>query len=585
MRLPRLLLLALLLLLAPPALAQLAPAPAAEAGEAKAEVPKALASPRATMQTFLTEAVAAADGGGTAHLDAAAACLDLSAIPAPARLDSGRELAIKLKEVLDRIRLVDYATIPANPEGPPYVFDRDADTGVSIVIARAPSGEWRFTTETVAGIDDLFRSLEARAKVAGVAGSPANLSPSLWLRSKMPDALKKVGFLMEHWQWLTLALLVIFGVLFARLVRFLLMGPVSRRLDQRELGVPRELVARTLSPLGLIVMAIFWVTGLSWVGLSPDLHSFFVVIVKFLAAFALVRFAFRIVDIMSHVLATRAAKTEGRFDDLLVPLFRKSVKVVIFAVGVVFIADVVGISASSLLAGLGLGGLAIALAAQDTVKNFFGSLTVILDRPFEVGDAVIIGGSTEGVVEEVGFRSTRIRTYENSLITLPNATFISAQVDNLGARNWRRLKATIGVTYDTPPDKLRAFTEGLRELIRNHPLTKKEGYAVYFNGLGASSLDILFITHFETKSFDAAAKGQHDLLLSVVTLASRLGVEFAFPTRTVVLQKGGAAPPTQTYAPADAARVDADHRLGREEALRILGKAPVTTAGAPDASD
>lgn len=584
MRLPRLLPLALLLLLlAPPALAQLPTA--AEAADGEAEVAKALASPRATMQTFLTEAVAAAEDGGSAHLDAAAACLDLSAIPAPARLDSGRELAIKLKEILDRIRLVDYATIPDAPIGPPYVFDRDATTGIAIVIARAPSGEWRFTTETVAGIDDLYRSLEVRDKVAGVAGSPANLSPSLWLRSKMPDALKQVGFLMEHWQWLTLVLLVIFGVLFARLVRMLLMGPVSRRLDRRDVGVPRELVARMLSPLGLIVMAIFWVAGLSWVGLSPDLQSFFVVIVKFLAAFAVLRFAFRVIDIMSHVLSTRASKTEGRFDDLLVPLFRKSLKVVITAIGVAFIADVVGISASSLLAGIGLGGLAIALAAQDTVKNFFGSLTVILDRPFEVGDAVIIGGSTEGVIEEVGFRSTRIRTYENSLITMPNATFISANVNNLGARNWRRFKTTIGVTYDTPPEKLRAFTEGLRELIRNHPITKKDGYAVYLEGLGPSSLNILFVTHFETKSFDIAANGQHDLLLSIVTLASRLGVEFAFPTQTLVLQKGGDAPASQTHAPADDARVEEDHRLGRDEALRVLGKAPVPVTTETDATD
>ncbi|TNF33324.1 MAG: mechanosensitive ion channel family protein [Deltaproteobacteria bacterium] len=578
MRPPRFLLLALLMFVAPLAQAQAQGPTAAEETGASA-VPKGLESARATMRTFLTEAVAAADGDGSAHLDAAAACLDLSAIPAPSRVDSGRDLAIKLKEILDRIRLVDYDTIPDAPDGSPYVFDRDEATGLAITIARGKDGGWRFTTDTVAGIDDLFRSLESRTKVAGVAGSPANLSPSLWLRSKMPDALKNVGFLMEHWQWLTLIVLIILGTLIGRLARILLYGPVSRRLDKRDLGVPRELVTRALKPLGLIVMAIFWIVGLSWVGLNPDLQSFFVVIVKFLAAFGVVRFAFRIVDMISHVLARRAEATEGRFDDLLVPLFRKSMKVVITAIGVVFIADVVGVSPASLLAGLGLGGLAIALAAQDMVKNFFGSLTVLLDRPFEVGDFVVIGGNTEGTVEEVGFRSTRIRTVENSLITLPNANLISAKVDNLGARNWRRFKTTIGVTYDTSPEKLRAFTEGLRELIKNHPLTKKEGYAVYFDGLGATSLDILFMTHFVTKSFDVAAKGKHDLLLSIVTLASRLGVEFAFPTQTVIVQKGGDAPASATYAPADAARVEEDHRLGREEALRILGEATTPAPG------
>jgi len=575
MRLPRLLLLALLLFAASAAHAQ---GPPAEQGDAKPAVPEGLESPRDTMRTFLTEAVAAADGAGSAHLDAAAACLDLSAIPAPARVDSGRELTIKLKEILDRIRLVDYDLIPDAPDGPPYVFDREAETGIAITIARGNDGAWRFTTETVAGIDDLYRALEARERVAGVAGSPSNLSPSLWLRSKMPDDLKKVGFLMEHWQWLALVILVILGVLIARVVRLLLQGPVSRRLDKRELGVPKELVSRALKPLGLVVMAIFWIVGLAWVGLSPDLHSFFIVIVKFLAAFGLVRFAFRIIDIISHVFGNRAAKTDGRFDDLLVPLFRKSMKVVVAAIGIVFIADVVGISPASLLAGLGLGGLAIALASQDMVKNFFGSLTVILDRPFEVGDTVIIGGNTEGTVEEVGFRSTRIRTYENSLITLPNANLISAKVDNLGARNWRRFKTNIGVTYDTPPEKLRAFTEGLRELIRNHPITKKDAYTVYLNGLGAASLDILFVARFVTRSYDEAVKAQHDMLLAIVTLASRLGVEFAFPTQTLIVQKGGDAPASQAYEPADDARVEEDHRLGREEALRVLAQAKVEDA-------
>jgi len=577
-----------LALFAPPATAQPLPVGApdgAAAAEAPAEVPETLRSARATMRTFLTETVAAATEGGDAHLDLAARCLDLSGIAAPARAESGRDLAIKLKEVIDRIRFVVYEDIPDAPSGPPYVFHRDQETEVAITLAPDATGTWRFTRDTVSGIEDLYRALESRAKVAGVAESPANLSPSFWLRSKMPDALKHVGFLMEHWQWLTLIVLIVLGVLLARFIRRLLFGPVERWLDRRQLSVPHELVATALRPLGLIFMALFWVIGLRWVGLSPELLGFFSVIVKFLAAFGVVSFAYRLINIASHVLQRRADATEGRFDDLLVPLFRKSAKILVTAVGVVFIADVVGISPASLLAGLGLGGLAVALAAQDTVKNFFGSLTVLLDRPFEVGDAVIIGGDTEGTVEEVGFRSTRIRTYDHSLITLPNANLISAKVDNLGARPYRRFKTTIGVTYDTSPDKLRAFTEGLRELIRNHPMTRKDSYAVYLNGLGASSLDILFVTHFTTNTFDVAARAQHELLLDIVTLASRLGVEFAFPTQTLVLQRGGDAPASAVHPLADPSTVERDHRLGRDEAQSIIARARATVAAADAAAD
>ena len=563
----------------PPAASAAAPA---AAPAAPPEVPEALRSARATMRTFLTALTAAASTGAAADLDAAAACLDLSELTAPARAESGRDLAVKLKEVIDRIRFVLYDELPDAPVGPPYVFYRDSLTGHVIALAADATGAWRFTPDTVAAIEDLYRALESHAKVPGVAATPADLSPSLWLRSKMPEPLKRVGFLMEHWQWLALILLVLVGALLARLIRWLLFGPVDRWLAHRALVVPSELVIAALRPLGLIVMALTWVLGLRWVGLSPEVQSVFTVAVKFLAAFGVVAFAFRLIDLASHVFARRADATPGRFDDLLVPLIRKSAKVVFAAIGIVFIADVVGVTPASLLAGLGLGGLAVALAAQDTVKNLFGSLTVLLDRPFDVGDAVIIGNDTEGVIEEVGFRSTRIRTYENSLITLPNANLISAKVDNLGARTHRRFRAVLGLTYDTPPEKLRAFTEGVRELIRSHPLTRKDNFAVFVHALGPSSIDVLVLVHFQTGAFDVAAGAQHELLLDVVTLASRLGVSFAFPTQTVVLRRGGDAPSSAAYPLADASTLDRDHRVGREEAQAILAAARTAPAPTPE---
>jgi len=544
------------------------------AGQAQVQVPESRASARATMRTFL-EAMVDAASGQTGRLADAVACLDLSDLPIAGREDAGEELAIKLKEVIDRIRFVVFDDLPDDPRGPPYIFDRDATTGIPIVVAPDERGEWRFSRETVARIDDLYRALEHLDTVPGVTAPATVLSPSMWLRSKMPLELRRFGILLEHWQWLGLLVLLLLGFIIGRLVRFILHGPVRSWLSHRELVVPNELIYRMLRPAGAIAMAVTWVMGLRWLGLPPGMHALVVVVVKFIAAMAIVWFVLRVIDVVAHVFARRAAQTVSRFDDLLVPLFRKAAKVVVTAIGIVFIADVVGISPSSLLAGVGLGGLAVALAAQDTVKNFFGSLTVLLDRPFEVGDAVNIGGNTEGIVEEVGFRSTRIRTAENSLITLPNSNLISAKVDNLGRRNFRRFRTVIQITYDTPPDKIQAFCEGLRELVRQSDLTRKDNFHVYLDNLGAHSIDILFVSFFTVTGFGPAQAARHDLLLGVITLASRLGVEFAYPTQSVIVSQGASSPgaPT-TYPVLDPGAHEDALRLGRAEAARIVGRPP-----------
>ncbi|HUP42395.1 MAG TPA: mechanosensitive ion channel family protein, partial [Thermoanaerobaculia bacterium] len=232
--------------------------------------------------------------------------------------------------------------------------------------------------------------------------------------------------------------------------------------------------------------------------------------------------------------------TRNRFDDLLVPLVRKSLKVFIAAFGLVFVADTLDIEVSSLLAGLGLGGLAVALAAQDTVKNLFGSLTVLVDRPFSVGDWVVVGDH-EGTVEEVGFRSIRIRTFYNSLITLPNSNLISSAVDNYGARRFRRWSTKLGIAYDTPPERIEAFCEGLRELVRRHPTTRKDIFHVYLNAFGESALEVLLYVFFEEPDWGAELAARHRLALDVLRLADTLGVELAFPTRTVWLHEAAEA--------------------------------------------
>ena len=368
-----------------------------------------------------------------------------------------------------------------------------------------------------------------------------------WLRANVPPELREVGFLLEHWQWLGLLAAVLLGILVGRLAAMIAVS-IGRRVFQRivpsgDVGV----IKRGGGAIGLVLGAAVARAAFFGLRLPKAFMDPLSVATRFLAATALVLTAYRLVDIFMAHLMERARRTPSRSDDVLVPLLRKSIKVVVIAFGFVFVADNLNVGISSLLAGLGLGGLALALAAQDTVKNLFGSITVLLDRPFQVDDAVIIG-SVEGTVEEVGLRSTRIRTAGDSMITVPNANLISTNVENLGARRWRRWLTRIRVGYDTPPETIEAFCEGIRELIRQQEDTRKEGFDVCANEFGPSAIEIVLSVFFRSTTSSAELAARHQLLLGIVRLATRLGISFAYPVQTVHLFRPG--------EPADAASLE-----------------------------
>jgi MscS family membrane protein len=496
----------------------------------RAPVPSAHASARATMRTFLEAFYV----DGEPDLATAAACLDLSGLPAEVRQLKGRELASTLKQVLDRSRLVRFEEIPDDPEGPPYVFLRRGEG--EVVIERTAGGEWLFNSSTVSSLDDLHRALEGREVVEGVERQgPEAVSLGTWLRGLMPPSLRSKVLFLEGWQWLGLIAIILAGIVAGRVFVFVATRIIHRVFDRGTRGVDPDIVIRTAGPLGALVTLLVWGLGIFWLGLPVAVFTLYYRAVRVVAIVVAVVVAYRLADLLAGLLENRADRTDTRFDDLLVPLVRKSLKVFVAAIGIVLIADTVGQDITALLAGLGLGGLALALAAQDTVSNLFGSLTVLIDRPFQVGDWVIVG-DVEGTVEEVGFRSTRIRTFYNSLVTLPNSNLIKASVDNLGDRTYRRWKTTLAVTYDTPPERIDAFCEGVRELIRRHPYTRKDYFHVYLNDFGDASLNILLYTFFRTPDWATELRERHRLAVDILRLAADLGVEFAFPTQTVYLR-------------------------------------------------
>ncbi len=243
-------------------------------------------------------------------------------------------------------------------------------------------------------------------------------------------------------------------------------------------------------------------------------------------------FAIRLVDGLAEIWIEKASLTDSRLDDQLVPIVRRSSKVFFFVIGVVLVLQNMGYSVGSLLAGLGIGGVALAMASKDTVANLFGSLVIFLDKPFQIGDWIEMG-DMEGTVEEVGLRTTRVRTFSNSLVTVPNAMFTTTIINNWSRMKKRRIKMTIGVTYDTPPDKVDALVNAIRKIIAEDDKIHNDFYLVNFDNFGPSSLDIFIYCFTVTTNWGEFLQAKQEFMLQVMGAVTELGLSFAFPTQSV----------------------------------------------------
>jgi MscS family membrane protein len=247
-------------------------------------------------------------------------------------------------------------------------------------------------------------------------------------------------------------------------------------------------------------------------------------------------FALRLVSNLTALWLLRAKHTETTFDDQLVPVVRKLGKVAVVIVGALLIVQNLGGQVGSLLAGLGIGGAALALASKDTIANLFGSIVVFVDRPFQVGDWVEIG-EHEGTIEEVGLRVTRIRTFANSLITVPNSSLTTTPIENWSRMRKRRLKLTLGVTYDSTPAQLQAGVAAIREVLRGDERISQDFMLVNFTDFGPSSLDIFVYAFTLTTRWDEYMQIREELLLEFMRRFEQLGLSFAFPSQSLYIER------------------------------------------------
>ncbi len=519
-------------------------AAAAEATQIPAKPPESLSSARATVKRFLADIKARKFASATG-------CLDWSKSPELTQ-PKREELAFELKKALDRIAEIDTESISDDPGGGTCLVLSEAGLP-PVAIGRCDDGAWRFTPATVRDIKELYDAVRDRRPVV----------QQTWVEKQLPDWWYQTAFLLPNSQWIYLLLVIFAGIIADGIARFLLDRFTMAWLRFAKIDVDRKVEKGVWKPVGLLVRALTWYGGFCLLELSPQVYVVLLIAIKFFAVAAGIWTAFRLIDLLTSFLLRKAAATETKFDDVFIPLVSRSLKVFVTCVGLVTFAQAFGWPIAGLLSGLGLGGLALAFAAKDTLANLFGSVTVLVDRPFEIGDWVVTDG-VEGTVETVGMRSTRIRTFYNSLITVPNSKLITATVDNMGRRRYRRIKTMLGLEYDTPPEKLDAFCEGVRELLRRHPYTRKDYYHVYFNQFSGSSLDVLLYCFLECPDWAVELRERHRLFCDILRLAEELGVSFAFPTRTLHMHQEGPGEP-KPMADDDPALV------GRRLAAEITG--------------
>ena len=359
-------------------------------------------------------------------------------------------------------------------------------------------------------------------------------------RDFFPDWLGQTGFLLPHYQWICLVVVIFLGLVTDRVVRFLLDRLMLGWLKLARMDITRRVEKKVWKPVGLLAMALVWYGGMRLIGLPEQVLDVLLVAVRLFAIVAAIWTAFRLIDLLADYLMHKAEGTDTRFDELLIPLVSRTLKILASCIGLLMLAEMMRLPIKGLLGGLGIGGLAIAFAAKETLGNLFGSVTVLVDRPFEIGDWIKTD-AVEGTVEAVGMRSTRVRTFYNSLVTVPNSALITAVVDNMGRRRYRRIKSMLGLQYDTSPEQIEAFCEGVRELIRRHPYTRKDYYHVYFNEYGESSLSVLLYCFIECPDWSVELRERHRLFVDILKLAEGLGVAFAFPTRTLHLHQASAS--------------------------------------------
>ena len=461
----------------------------------------------------------------------AAEYLDLSKTGRARRLEQGPELAQRLAALLDRDPHFELEYLSNTAAGKK---DSDLASDIERLDAFDVNGQrialylqretrdglsvWLVSSDSVARISQLSQLLEGPA-----------------IEKKLPAPLVNTKLLgTALWVWIALVwLAVILSVLSKLLSRaaIAILKPIAKRYAKSLQSYRLETFTE---PLRLLLSAAVFRACMEVVSPSALVRNYLLNILALLVVLGSAAVLMRIVDVISDHLIARLDPRQRALSYSVVPLGVRSLKICIFGIAALITLDQWGFHTNTVLAGLGVGGLAVALAAQKTIENLFGGISVISDRPVLVGDVCQFGGKV-GTVEDIGLRSTRIRTPDRTLVTIPNAVFSTMTLENLSRRDRMLFHPTLHLSRDTAPEKIREMMEIVKHLLTEHPNVDPTGVPVRFTTIGRESYMLEVFSYVLTSNEDEFLVLQSELLLKLLEEAERLGISFAVPfyeTRT-----------------------------------------------------
>jgi MscS family membrane protein len=454
-----------------------------------------LDSARATMSEFLT-CLRRGDDEGAAN------CLDLSDFRPGTAEGVGAVLAYKLKYVMDRIGRVYIQEVPDTPDGPGYVFYRgERGEQGRIILARVLDGPrkgcWLFTKDTVAQIEPMFRTFlhEPINEACLDKALPAPTfwrTPGLWVRCCVPEALRAHCWCLQLYQWLGLGLAILLSALVSRVLLAQVHRLVALILRKSGSVLTQPYVAARLRPLTWVTTWWMLFHLLTLLDLPVHVLNTILPLKTFGMAGLIAWFGMQFVDLATAIyMNSELLRPHRSLSDMVVPVSMRALKGVILLLVAVYIVYEVGQgdSLTHFLTGLGVLGLAASLAAQDGLKSFFSTLLLIGERSFKIGDRIMVNG-VEGMVEQVGFRATRLRTPDGSLLTIPNSTIASAPIDNLTTKAFSRCKMSLLVNYDTSPLRIMALRDHIRTWLQGHPKIHADRAGVSVNRLTGEGVEV-----------------------------------------------------------------------------------------------
>ena len=441
--------------------------------------------------------------------------------------------AIKIKKILDGKGLyVDLKKVTTNPAHidsigysaySRYILfpDRMPDIYLEKI-----NNNWYYSSETVAKVDAIY----------------SNVFP--WYVEELQDSIPVYGhkkFLgVELWQFV--ALLLVFGIAllifaFTKKIAFWILQRVQHQITKTNINFEVKIVLKKLAhPISLLISLAFVDLIFPSLQFSLEVNAWVFLAINIARTIFWIYVFLKLVKVVMQIYGEFTERTHGRLDDQLVPILHNFLTGLVLVVGFFNVLKLFGVDTTTLIAGATIGGLAVALASQDTVKNLIGTIMIFMDKPFHIDDW-IEAGEVVGTVEKVGFRSTRVRAADTSIYQIPNSKLSEMVVNNKGLRLFRRYNTNLGVRYDTPPALIEAFVNGVRQIVIEHPETRSDSYNVEFTGFGDSALLIMVNVYFKSLAWSTEQTSKHRLHMAIIKLAAELGVEFAFPSTTVTIEQ------------------------------------------------